>query len=121
LGPIRHSLIRGEINHRAVIGGQPGRPFLFGDETMKVTAWIDTSVEVDIPIEQIVCELEELADDDREHITAKILNTCIGLLTKIPDKHIAILTPQQRQLVADCMGLQAARYRIETKIVDNER
>ena len=80
---------------------------------MKVTAWIDTSVEVDIPIEQIVCELEELADDDREHITVKILNTCIALLTKIPDKHIAILTPQQRHVVADCMGTQAARYRIE--------
>ena len=77
---------------------------------MKVTAWIETSTEVDIPIEQIIEELEGIGGYERIQITERILNTCIGLLSKIPDDHVAILTPIQRQLVADCMKTQEKRY-----------
>jgi len=77
---------------------------------MKVTAWFDTAIEVDVSIDQIIEELGELNKDPGDQSTLRLLSTCVGLIKEIPDAQIEELNEDQCRLIADVMLTQAGRY-----------
>ena len=76
---------------------------------MKVTKYInvETEVDVDISLDDIVDAIAEGADAHRSVLTA--FNNIFNFWNAIPDEIVAQITESQREIILDRMDAMAAR------------
>lgn len=78
---------------------------------MKVKAWVETEVEVDVPVEEAIAELCRLPDPaETKQELIYLLNRCVAALRHVPDAAVAQLEAKARQIVAYALREQALRY-----------
>ena len=79
---------------------------------MKVKKFVELSdeVEVNIDLHDVIAALNEMDNATRLHEAKNILNTCIGLINRVPNTLIAELDDGIKKVVVDALQLEIKRY-----------
>ena len=77
---------------------------------MKVSAWVEQSMEVDVSLDDIFAELAAQRPPQDLPALVQALNIGVGLVKRAPDSMIALLNADQKRLIHDALVTQATRY-----------
>lgn len=71
---------------------------------------METEVEVDVPVDAMIEAILDLDEPARVEMARSGINYCYAFLRRIPDEIIAEMNATQRELIANALKDQAARY-----------
>ena len=77
---------------------------------MKLPVYLQTHVEVEVDVEDIVKALLELGPPETEVQALRLLNTCCGLIMTIPDSLISEMEAEHLNIVSSVLTTQAQRF-----------
>lgn len=81
---------------------------------MKVRAFVETEVDVEVSPDDFISELSSLPDAERIPSMLSAVNTAYGILKRIPDESIAEMLDTQRETIAGALLREASRYKKNT-------
>jgi len=77
---------------------------------MKLPVYLQTQVEVEVDVQDIVNALLELGPPETEEQALHLLNTCCGLIITIPDSLISEMKAEHLDIVSSVLTTQAQRF-----------
>lgn len=78
---------------------------------MKTKVWVETEVEVDVPVDAMIAAIKELDEPASVDMAKSGISSCYSFLRRVPDEIIAKMNDKQRELIRNALTEQAARYR----------
>ena len=82
---------------------------------MKVEVHVSETFEVDVPMSDLIDELERISTPESQSELCRALSACIGFVQKLPDSVLDILTTGQLEIVAAALVKQAERYALAVR------
>ena len=77
---------------------------------MKIKVWIETEVEADVSLGDMLAELSALPDSERQPSILSAINSAHGILKRVAVEHIAEMDDKQRGIISNALREQADRY-----------
>jgi len=77
---------------------------------VRTHVWVETEVEVDVPVESIIDAIMELETPDRVDMATTGISSCYAFLRRVPDEIIAAMNDKQRGIIGAALKEQAERY-----------
>lgn len=78
---------------------------------MKAKVWIETEVEVDVGVSDMIAALCDMPEPEKLGLALSGISTCLGYMKKLPDALVAEINDKQREIIVAILEEQAARYK----------
>ena len=78
---------------------------------MKARVWVETEVEVDVGVSDMIAALCDMPEPEKLGLALSGISTCLGYLKKLPDTLVAEMNDKQREIIVATLEEQAARYK----------
>ena len=78
---------------------------------MKAKVWVETEVEVDVGVSDMIAALCDMPEPEKLVLALSGLSTCLGYLMKLPDALVAEMNDKQREIIVTTLEEQVARYK----------
>lgn len=78
---------------------------------MKAKVWIETEVEVDVGVSDMIAALCDMPEPEKLGLALSGISTCLGYMKKLPDSLVAEMNEKQRGIIVATLEEQAARYK----------
>ena len=78
---------------------------------MKARVWVETEVEVDVSVSDMINALCDMPEPEKLGLAISEISTCLGYLKNLPDDLVAEMNDKQREIIVAALTEQAARYK----------